>query len=54
MCISVGVLFSPVRVSFSVTLDISGLAAKHAFDFSLNRSIAHGFATFYVTYSTIR
>ncbi|CAN0489126.1 unnamed protein product, partial [Ectocarpus sp. 12 AP-2014] len=38
----------------SVTLDISGLAAKHAFDFSLNRSIAHGFATFYVTYSTIR
>lgn len=53
-------LRSPVPVRYpmtrtkSVTLDISGLAAKHAFDFSLNMSIVHGFATFYVTYSTIR
>ncbi|CAM9261345.1 unnamed protein product [Ascophyllum nodosum] len=38
----------------SVTLDITGLATRHAFDFSITLSIVHGFATFYVTYSTIR
>ncbi|CAN0231742.1 unnamed protein product, partial [Discosporangium mesarthrocarpum] len=38
----------------SITLDISGLAARHAFDFSLDVSIVRAFATFYVTYSTFR
>eukprot|EP00953_Heterococcus_sp_UTEX-ZZ885_P016310 9171-Heterococcus_DN1.PRE.5 len=43
-----------LNAASSVALDISGLAARHALDFTLDVSLVRAFATFYVVYGTFR
>ncbi|KAG5181814.1 hypothetical protein JKP88DRAFT_245974 [Tribonema minus] len=43
-----------LNAASSVALDVSGLAARHALDFSLYVSLVRAFATFYVVYGTFR